>query len=89
MADIALLICRLKKKKKKRKKEKKIQMDLFPKQKQTHSLREGTYTRREHSGRGIDWEFWMDMYTLLYLKQIIKKDLLYSTGNAAQYSIIT
>ena len=75
--------------KKKKKKKKKIQMDLFPKQKQTHSIREGTYTRREHSGRGIDWEFGMDMYTLLCLKQIIKKDLLYSTGNAAQYSIIT
>ena len=26
----------------------------------------------------------MDMYTLLYLKWITKKDLLYSTGNSAQ-----
>ena len=26
----------------------------------------------------------MDMYTLVYLKQITKKDLLYSTGNSAQ-----
>ena len=26
----------------------------------------------------------MDMYTLLYLKQITNKDLLYSTGNSAQ-----
>ena len=26
----------------------------------------------------------MDMYTQLYLKWIIKKDLLYSTGNSAQ-----
>ena len=31
----------------------------------------------------------MDMDTLLYLKQIINKDLLYSTGNSAQYSVIT
>ena len=29
-------------------------------------------------------EFGMDMYTLLYLKRITKKDLLYSTGNSAQ-----
>ena len=38
---------------------------------------------------GIDWEFGIDMYTLLYLKQITNKDLLYSTGNSAQYSVIT
>ena len=29
-------------------------------------------------------EFRMAMYTLLYLKQITNKDLLYSTGNSAQ-----
>ena len=29
-------------------------------------------------------EFGMDMYTLLYLKQITNKDLLYSVGNSAQ-----
>ena len=29
-------------------------------------------------------EFGMDMYTLLYLKQITNKALLYSIGNSAQ-----
>ena len=29
-------------------------------------------------------EFGMDMYTLLYLKWITNKNLLYSTGNSAQ-----
>ena len=29
------------------------------------------------------------IYTLLYIKQIISKDLLYSTGNDTQYFIIT
>ena len=29
----------------------------------------------------------MDMYTLLYLKQVTNKDLLYSTGNSAQYYV--
>jgi len=38
---------------------------------------------------GIDWEFEIHMYTLLYLKQITKKRLLYCTGNSAQHSIIT
>jgi len=28
-------------------------------------------------------EFGMDMYTLLYLKQITNKEVLYSTGNSA------
>ena len=40
-------------------------------------------------GDGIDWEFGIDMYTLLHLKQITNKGLLYSTGNSAQYSVIT
>ena len=29
----------------------------------------------------------MGMYTLLYLKWITSKDLLYSTGNVAQYHV--
>ena len=33
---------------------------------------------------GIVREFGMDMYTLLYLKWITDKVLLYSTGNPAQ-----
>ena len=28
----------------------------------------------------------IDVYTLLYIKQITNKDLLYSTGNSTQYS---
>ena len=39
-------------------------------------------------GGRIDLEFGIDMYILLYLKQM-NKDLLHSTGNLAQYSIIT
>ena len=34
-------------------------------------------------------EFGMDMYTLLYLKQITNKDLLYSTANSAQCNVAT
>ena len=65
-------------------------MNLFTKQKQTHRLRERTYGYQgRRVGRGIDWEFGIDMYTWLYLKQITNKDLLYSTGSSAQYSVIT
>ena len=35
-------------------------------------------------GEGIFRGFGMDMYTLLYFKRIIIKDLLYSPGNFAQ-----
>ena len=31
-----------------------------------------------------DW----DIYTLLYIKQITNKNLLYSTGNPTQYSVM-
>ena len=35
-------------------------------------------------GEDIVMEFGTDMYTLLYLKWIINKDLLYSTGSTIQ-----
>ena len=39
-------------------------------------------------GGGINWEIGIDIYTLLYIKQITNKDLLYSTGNSMQYSVL-
>ena len=45
-------------------------------------------TRGEGGGR-IVREFGIDVYTLLYLKEITDKDLLYSAGNSAQYPVIT
>ena len=39
--------------------------------------------------RGTDWDLGIDMCTLLYLKQITNKDLLYSIGNYTQYLVIT
>ena len=41
------------------------------------------------SGGGMDWDFGIDMYKLLYLKWITNKNLLYSTGNSAQYYVMT
>ena len=65
-------------------------MNLCTKQKQTHRLREQTYGYQGgRVGGGIVREFGIDMYTLLYLKWITNKDLLYSTGNSAQYYVTT
>ena len=36
---------------------------------------------------GRDREFWVDMYTLLYLKWITNKFLPYSTGNSGQWYV--
>ena len=41
-------------------------------------------TREKRWAEGTVREFGIDMYTLLYLKWITNKDLLYSTGNSAQ-----
>ena len=46
-----------------------------------------TVTRRERGG--VNWEIEIDVYTLLYIKQVTNKDLLYSTGNSTQYSVMT
>ena len=62
-----------------------IQMNLLTKQKQTHRPWEriyGCWGKRWEEG--IIRKFGMDMNTLLYLKWITNKNLLYSTGNSAQ-----
>ena len=42
---------------------------------------------RGKMGEGIVREHGIDLYTQLYLKRITNKDLLYSTGNFAQYYV--
>ena len=32
-------------------------------------------------GEGINWEIGLDIYTVLHIKQVANKDLLYSSGN--------
>ena len=55
------------------------------KHKETHRLRKLIY----YHGRRIVSESGMDMDTLLYLTRSTSKDLLDSTGDSAQYSVIT
>ena len=51
------------------------------KQKETHRLRKQSYSGQ---GKGRVRESGMVMHTLLYLKRITNKDLLYSTANSTQ-----
>ena len=37
----------------------------------------------------IIWDIGIDIYTLLHMKHVVNKDLLYSTGNASQHSVMT
>ena len=60
-----------------------IQMNL---QKETHKLGEELMLTR---GEEIFREFGIDMYTLLYLKWITNKDLVYIAGTSAQYYVTT
>ena len=62
-------------------------MNLFTKQKQSNGCRKQTWSPVD-GGRGMNWEIGIDIYTLLYIKQITNKNLLYSTGNSSQYSVM-
>ena len=39
-------------------------------------------------GGGINWEIENTIYTWLYTEYVTNKDLLYSTGNSTQYSVM-
>ena len=39
-------------------------------------------------GGGVNWKTEIDIYTLLYIKYITNKDLLYTTGNSTQRSVM-
>ena len=62
-------------------------MNLSTKQKQSYRCRKQTYGYKGVGG-GTNWEIGIDIYTLLYIKQITNKDLLYSTENSTQYSVM-
>ena len=37
----------------------------------------------------MNWEIGIDVYTLLCVKQMTNENLLYSTGNSTQHSVVT
>ena len=45
-------------------------------------------TKGGRRGR-MNWEIGIDIYTLLCIKEITSENLLYSTGNSTQCSVVT
>ena len=67
----------------------KLQMNLLTK-KQTWGYWKETYGyQRGKVGEGINQKFVMNTYILLYIRQIINQELLYSTENSTQFSVVT
>ena len=64
-------------------------MNLYTKHKQTQRHMKQTYGYRIVKGRQTNYFFGINIYTLLYTKQITNKDQLYSTWNCTQYFVIT
>ena len=62
-------------------------MNLSTKQKSSFRYKKQIQLPRGNGGK-ISWKLRIDIYTLPYIKQITNKDLLYSTGNSAQYFIM-
>ena len=65
-------------------------MNLLTKQKQSHRCKKQTYGYWGCQwGEGLIWEIGIDIYTLLQIKQVTNKDLLYSKRISTQYSVMT
>ena len=54
----------------------------------SHWYKKQTYGYQREKEEGISLEIVIDIYTLLYIKQITNKGLLYSTENSTQYSVM-
>ena len=66
-------------------------MNLFTKQKKfnRHRKKKKNMVPKRKKGEGrVNQEFEINRYTLLYIKQVNNKDLLYSIGNYIQYLVI-
>ena len=63
-------------------------MNLFTKEQETHRPRKHSYGYQRGKQGRVHQKFEINMYTLLYVKQIANKDLLYSIGNYTEYFVI-
>ena len=62
-----------------------VQMNQFAGHKLRHTCREQTYGHQGEKaagvgGGGMNWEFGIDMYTLMCIKWMINKNLLYKNN---------
>ena len=60
-------------------------MNLFIKQEQIYRYQKQTYVTRRETWQGRDKSTAWDKHTLTYVRQVIKKPVLYSRGNSMQY----
>ena len=56
---------------------------------ETQTQRTNTWTPRGKKRSGMNWEIGTDMYTPLCIKQITNENLLYTSGNSTQCSVVT
>ena len=59
-----------------------IQKNLFTKQKETHNLENKRGYQRGQVEGGMDSQYGIDIYSLLHMKWMVSRDLLYTTGNS-------
>ena len=65
-------------------------MNLFTKQKDLQMWKTNLCLPKwKRCGGGINQKLGINIYTLLYIRQITNKDLLFITGNSTQYSVMT
>ena len=64
-------------------------MNIFTKQKQIYRYLKICGFQRGNIAGGINQELETNIQILLYIRKITNKDLLYSTRNSTQYSLIT
>ena len=66
-----------------------IQMNLQNRNRLVNIEHKLTVTTGETWNGGTNQEPGINIYTLLYVRQVTNKDLLWSTGTSTQYSVIT
>ena len=68
--------------------KKMVQMNLFTNRNTVTDIESKPMVTSWERGGEINKEIGIDIYTLLYIKQIANRNLLYSTENSTQYSVI-
>ena len=64
-------------------------MNLFAKRSRDTEVENKHIVAKRESEGGMNWEAGIDVYTLLYIKQITGENLLYSTRNSTECSEVT
>ena len=65
-------------------------MDLFTKQNRLTGIKNKLWLPKgKCGGEEINQELEINILTVLYIREITNKGLLYGTGNSTQYSVIT